>query len=274
MRAIDFDPNLDFAHFQDSTTRAEAETRYLIVLEKLTQIYEAYLKEHPETPPVYESGVVFRSYFADENHSFDDIPRMLARKTASADCLAAWRAAELRRKQIPATVFLQHKKRLNGGVTLIPNVLLFGDEKIIEVVRDRCVEDCLTSSPLNQVYGRASDESLDDLAKAYGLARAEEMETFPMDVRTHKSEVILHDSSCPRCGCHQRRHFECGCGAVHDDYCDNCNRWSSLPANEHVELSELDAPCSAGKADHVHTEAEKSARIDAMFNRIKNRGRN
>lgn len=55
-----------------------------------------------------------------------------------------------------------------------------------------------------------------------------------------------------------------GCGAVHDDYCDNCGRWVSLPATEHATLSEVDAVCEHGRAPHEHPSAEKIARINAL----------
>lgn len=85
--------------------------------------------------------------------------------------------------------------------------------------------------------------------------------------------TVVGETPCPRCGCYLTRHFECGCGEVHDDYCVNCGRWVSLAPTEHVELS-IDAACTAGRVPHVHSAAEKRASIDAYFKSIHNEKRN
>ena len=79
----------------------------------------------------------------------------------------------------------------------------------------------------------------------------------------------LSPKSCPRCGCHMRAHFECGCGAVHSDYCTNCGRFTDLPDDAYAELSDPDVPCTAGQQIHVHTDEEKVGRLDAHMRRIK-----
>jgi hypothetical protein len=78
-------------------------------------------------------------------------------------------------------------------------------------------------------------------------------------------KAILRDTPCPRCGCHAARHFECFCGGMHRDYCDNCGRWTSLPPTEHTKPSRFDPRCSAGAVAHEHTDAEKKKAHEARF---------
>jgi hypothetical protein len=64
-------------------------------------------------------------------------------------------------------------------------------------------------------------------------------------------------------------HFACNCGAVHSDCCDNCGRFTSLARDEHIEMCESDAPCDKGQVEHIHTDEERSKRIDAFFARAR-----
>lgn len=84
-------------------------------------------------------------------------------------------------------------------------------------------------------------------------------------------QAVLHDVPCPRCGCHLRKHFACGCGAVHSDYCANCNRWADLGPTEFVTLEEPDAVCTVGKVPHEHTEVEALERLNHFFAAAKSR---
>jgi hypothetical protein len=60
------------------------------------------------------------------------------------------------------------------------------------------------------------------------------------------------------------KHFACGCGAVHADYCVNCGL--SVGGTDHKELSPLDARCEKGAVPHDHPfEKEKGPRMDAYF---------
>jgi hypothetical protein len=67
---------------------------------------------------------------------------------------------------------------------------------------------------------------------------------------------------CPRCGCHLAHLFECGCGAVHSDYCCNCGRFTDLPREAHIELGPYDVPCEHGAVAHEHPEKEKLERLN------------
>lgn len=83
--------------------------------------------------------------------------------------------------------------------------------------------------------------------------------------RDHAPAVCLADLACPKCGCHMRQHFDCNCGAVHDDYCLNCGRFVSLPADESIELEVIDVRCAAGRCPHDHPAEERAARIALFF---------
>jgi hypothetical protein len=72
----------------------------------------------------------------------------------------------------------------------------------------------------------------------------------------------LSDTACPKCGCYMTRHFECGCGEIHSDYCDNCGRFTSLALTESTQMSDFDEKCTHGAVAHNHAPAEKQARVD------------
>jgi hypothetical protein len=111
----------------------------------------AYLKDHPDTPRLYESGVSYerpaqfqgecpevvllRELLGDRvrdprakdllkliqavlgGERFRDIGRALKKKLIDCDNLATWRAAELRQAGIPADPYIKWRTRLDGGNT-------------------------------------------------------------------------------------------------------------------------------------------------------------
>jgi len=80
---------------------------------------------------------------------------------------------------------------------------------------------------------------------------------------------MISDTPCPRCGCFIVKKFECGCGAVHSDYCNNCGRWTTLLPTEYAALGDIDARCEAGRVPHEHSSEEKTARIAAHIARLR-----
>ncbi len=114
----------DFTLFQEESTRPQAEVAYLVLLEKLVLHDMDYLATRPDTPPVYESGVVARTYSLMEEHDFVDIPTALERKTACVDAIAAWRCAELRRQGKDAKIFLITRSMPSGGAWICLKILL------------------------------------------------------------------------------------------------------------------------------------------------------
>lgn len=120
-------------------------------LEALTQRNQSYLKQHPNTPRLYESGVryevpkqmngeceevsILRSALGGAARKTDvsrvlekmqmvfggehfcDIGRILERGSIDCDGLACWRTAELRQSGIRARPYMTHRRRLDGGTT-------------------------------------------------------------------------------------------------------------------------------------------------------------
>ena len=121
------------------------------MLEALTQRDQAYLKEHPDTPLLYQSGVVYERpaqfqglcpeasvlknalgpMAADPQvadvletvqaalggERFRDIGRIIEKGEVDCDNLGCWRAAELRQNGIAASPFITWRQRSDGGTT-------------------------------------------------------------------------------------------------------------------------------------------------------------
>lgn len=136
----------------DSNTQLEdTRTDLIWAQEALAQIDQSYLKRHPETPPLYKSGVVYKlpaqfdgdpeelvtlkkalgskanqadvaavldtisNVFGGER--FRDIGRILENGGGDCDNLAAWRVAELRQAGIAAKPYMTNRARSDGGTT-------------------------------------------------------------------------------------------------------------------------------------------------------------
>jgi len=61
-----------------------------------------YLREHPRTPLLYKSGVYYCGDERGKERQWWDIPQVMANGCADCKALAAWRAAELIVRGIPA----------------------------------------------------------------------------------------------------------------------------------------------------------------------------
>lgn len=119
------------------------------LLEALTQRNQDYLKQRPNTPRLYKSGVKYEipKQFDGEveevrilrealgraarkrdvrralelvqmvlgGERFRDIGRVIENGGGDCDNLATWRAAELRQAGIPARPFMTHREQLGGG---------------------------------------------------------------------------------------------------------------------------------------------------------------
>ena len=132
---------------------AEGARKNLVwLLEALAQRNQQYLKDHPSTPRLYQSGVryevpqQFASGEVEEvailrralgssakkrevarvletvqavlgGERFRDIGRILERGSGDCDNLASWRVAELRQAGIQARPYMTGRKRADGGTT-------------------------------------------------------------------------------------------------------------------------------------------------------------
>jgi hypothetical protein len=65
------------------------------LVDALTATDVGYLRSHPRTPPLYESGVYYCHDERGRERQWWDIPMVLANRCADCKALAAWRAAEL-----------------------------------------------------------------------------------------------------------------------------------------------------------------------------------
>jgi hypothetical protein len=137
--------------FEPGADQAGARTDLTWILEGLTQRDQQYLKDHPNTPLLYQSGVTYEppAQFngdcpevqvlkaalgpaANEiqvravldkvqavlgGERFRDIGRIIENGVGDCDNIAAWRAAELRQHGVKASPYITWRKRFDGGYT-------------------------------------------------------------------------------------------------------------------------------------------------------------
>lgn len=116
---IDMSPRRDGLFGPTSVTAQKK--KLLFMLEALIQTNLIYLRSHPNTPLLYESGVRYKSEI--ERHGFSkeewfDIPHILERGEGDCEDLACWRVAELRKSGVRAKAAVK-------GKTIAPTVTLF-----------------------------------------------------------------------------------------------------------------------------------------------------
>lgn len=98
--------------FQSKAQEPESHEALRILLHALTTIDVLYLKTHPNTPRLYESGVFYREE-PGGCEDWQDIPTSLRRGRIDCDDCAPWRAAEIIvHEGLPASADfeLQHTK--------------------------------------------------------------------------------------------------------------------------------------------------------------------
>lgn len=142
---------MDTMMFEPDGDPSGARTDLGWVLESLTQRDQQYLKDHPNTPLLYQSGVVYEKpmQFSGDcpevatlkaalgssatipkvvdalemvqavlgGERFRDVGRIIEKGAVDCDNLACWRAAELRQNDIAASPYITWKQRSDGGVT-------------------------------------------------------------------------------------------------------------------------------------------------------------
>lgn len=152
LRNIRFEVRL----FEDEEDRKESQKRILLLLEGLINVNRFYLQKHPETPPLYQSGVKYalpeqmvenpevevlrRKVGRDDEalgaidalasrsggEHFRDIPTLYEAGAGDCDNLASARVAELRENGVNAKSYLTWRKRPDGGTTY-HNIVLWPD---------------------------------------------------------------------------------------------------------------------------------------------------
>ena len=102
--------------FNGPADRAESHKALNILLAALTKIDIEYLRDHPETPDIYKSGVRYVEELSGLE-DWQDIPTCLVTRRGDCEDLACWRAAELNvRHGIKAYPIYGFRTLPNGNV--------------------------------------------------------------------------------------------------------------------------------------------------------------
>lgn len=89
------------------------------LVEALVYANRLWLPLHPDTPPLYQSGVVFQAELPGMTNWFADIPWTLREGSGHCVALTAWRIAELRERGENCTVCVDKWDSSDGlGVEL------------------------------------------------------------------------------------------------------------------------------------------------------------
>lgn len=138
--------------FPNEAERENSQKRVLTLLEALTQCNQFYLKEHPDTPLIYKSGIKYKlpaqfeqkstdeaekvktfltsksapssvmrafgvmSDMCGGGENFREIPRIIENGGGDCDNVASWRAAELRNIGIDAKPYITWRRKPDGGM--------------------------------------------------------------------------------------------------------------------------------------------------------------
>lgn len=91
-----------------------------VLLDTMTVLNGVFLRSHPDTPALYESGVRYQR--ERDREEWRTVPVLLARRTGDCEDLACWRAAELRVAGIDArAVVYKAAPRLWHVVVKLPD---------------------------------------------------------------------------------------------------------------------------------------------------------
>jgi hypothetical protein len=102
--------NFKLSLFESPGDRVRSQRAILWLMEALTQINISWLKQHPETPTIYDSGVVYK-FVPGEIDYWMDIPSIVRDGGADCEDLACWRVAELRHAGVNARPYIRWKKK-------------------------------------------------------------------------------------------------------------------------------------------------------------------
>lgn len=111
MPAITFDVFL----FRTPEDRKRSQRCVLWLMEALTQINVTWIKSHPDTPPLYEAGIVYEAEPPGQE-VWQDVPTLIERRKGDCEDLACYRAAELRAAGINVRPYIKWRKEGDGYV--------------------------------------------------------------------------------------------------------------------------------------------------------------
>lgn len=112
--------------FRNQADDKRSRKSLLWFLEALMQHNVIFLREHPGTPRLYQSGVRYRIETTTEH--WQDIPTIIERRSGDCEDLSCWRAAELRASGINAHPYL--KWRQSDGRKIYHAVVKLPDGRI------------------------------------------------------------------------------------------------------------------------------------------------
>jgi len=120
-------PKFELRSFDVLPATAKERT-LLAMLEALVATNEGFLTQHPTTPALYASGVVYVEEPPGRDH-WQDIPRTIELREGDCEDLACWRIAELRVRGLEyARPFVRHQ--VIGSIVLYHVAVLRGDGQI------------------------------------------------------------------------------------------------------------------------------------------------
>jgi len=93
--------------------RRRAARRMRVLLDALTAINLDWLREYPNTPALYQSGVVYQRE-PPGREDWQDIPTTIERRNGDCEDLATWRAAELQAKGVRARAIAMPRPMVVG----------------------------------------------------------------------------------------------------------------------------------------------------------------
>ena len=93
--------------FEDNSKKCmeRSKKKLLVLFEGLVSCNLIHLHDFPDTPKLYDSGVVYQPEF--DTEEWQDIPTTLERGFGDCEDLAAYRCAELRFEGIPAKPWIR-----------------------------------------------------------------------------------------------------------------------------------------------------------------------
>lgn len=115
------------ALFGNERDKERSQKSILILLNALVAINMEWLKAHPRTPGLYQSGI---RYERENVEVWQAIPQLLASKRGDCEDLACYLTAELRMKGVMAKPFLKSKRV--GNFTLFHVVVMLPDGRILD----------------------------------------------------------------------------------------------------------------------------------------------
>ncbi len=116
--------------FEGVDDPVHAERVLKILLDALTATNLSYLRQHPETPPLYKSGVRYQRERPERFKTFEgtrwlehgtgelfrDIPEVIAKRGGDCEDLCAWRCAELLAQGEPCLPTFRWHERANKSM--------------------------------------------------------------------------------------------------------------------------------------------------------------